>query len=51
MFRLHARHDAFDVQTGDHFVLIHGKAISLEDAKRQARAWLLHVVGTIAEDL
>lgn len=36
VFRLHARRDTFDVQTGDHYVLRYGAAFSLADAKRQA---------------
>jgi hypothetical protein len=51
MFRLHARHDAFDVQTGDNYVLIYGKANSLEDAKGLARAWLIEVLADIREQV
>jgi hypothetical protein len=49
MFRLHARRDAFDIQTGDHFVLFHGKADSLEAAKAMARAWLLSTLAHVRE--
>jgi hypothetical protein len=51
MFRLHARRDAYDVQTGDHYVLIYGKANSLEDAKGLARAWLIKVLADIREQV
>jgi hypothetical protein len=51
MFRLHARRDAYDVQTGDNYVLIYGKANSLEDAKGLARAWLIEVLADIREQV
>jgi len=51
MFRLHARSDAFDVQTGDHYVLIYGKADSLDDAKRRAREWLQSMAFNLGDRL
>jgi hypothetical protein len=51
MFRLHARSDAFDVQTGDQYVLVYGKADSLDDAKRRAREWLQSMAFNLGDRL